>query len=131
MKGINEYQWEDDEHDKDFSTRVNDGRCGKIFPCLNLKYCTLGIYHKVFEPFISFLSITWTRPTLQPLNKAVLEVMLIESTHLALMIFSLGLRRKTAQDYQAPLADIFHKILKWPKKFSKPQTLTLFAPNRK
>ena len=42
MKGINEDQWEDDEHDKDFSTRVNDGRCGKIFQCLNLKYCILG-----------------------------------------------------------------------------------------
>ena len=42
MKGINEDQWEDDEHDKDFSTRVNDGRCGKIFQCLNLEYCILG-----------------------------------------------------------------------------------------
>ena len=41
MKGINEDQWEDDEHDKDFSTRVNDGSCGKIFQCLNLKYCIL------------------------------------------------------------------------------------------
>ena len=29
MNGINEDQWEDDEHEKDFSTRVNDGRCGK------------------------------------------------------------------------------------------------------
>ena len=29
MKGINENQWEDDEHDKDFNTRVNNGRCGK------------------------------------------------------------------------------------------------------
>ena len=26
IKGINEDQWEDDEHDKDFSIRVNDGR---------------------------------------------------------------------------------------------------------
>ena len=42
MKGINEYQGEDDEHDKDFSTRVNNERCGKIFQCLNLKYCILG-----------------------------------------------------------------------------------------
>ena len=42
LKGINEDQWEDDEHDKDFSTRVNDERCGKIFQCLNLKYCILG-----------------------------------------------------------------------------------------
>ena len=42
MKGINEDQWEDDKHDKDFSTRVNDGSCGKIFQRLNLKYCILG-----------------------------------------------------------------------------------------
>ena len=90
---------------------------------MNLKYCILGKYHKGFEPFISFLSISWTRPTLQPLNKALLEVLLIESSHLALIIFSLGLRRKTAHDYQAPLADIFKRqisqILKWPKFFSK------------
>ena len=39
MKGIDGDQWEDDEHDKDFNPRVNDGRCGKIFQCLNLKYC--------------------------------------------------------------------------------------------
>ena len=31
-----------DKHDKDFSTRVNDGSCGKIFQRLNLKYCILG-----------------------------------------------------------------------------------------
>ena len=42
MKEINEDQWEDDEHDKDFSTRINDGRCGQIFQCLNLEYCILG-----------------------------------------------------------------------------------------
>ena len=66
----------------------------KNFQCLNLKYCILGKYHKGFEPFISFLSITWTRPTLQLLNEALLEVLLIESTHWALIIFSLGLRRK-------------------------------------
>ena len=42
MKGINEHQWEEDEHNKDFITRVNDGSCGKIFQCLNLKYCILG-----------------------------------------------------------------------------------------
>ena len=42
MKGINDDQWEDDDHDKDFSTRVNDGRCEKLFQCLNLKYCILG-----------------------------------------------------------------------------------------
>ena len=42
MKGINEDQWEDDERDKDFSTRVNDGGYGKYFQCLNLKYCILG-----------------------------------------------------------------------------------------
>ena len=42
MKGINEDQREDDEHGKDFSTRVNDGRCGKIFQYFNLKYCILG-----------------------------------------------------------------------------------------
>ena len=29
MKEINEDQWEDDEHDEDFSTRVNVGRCEK------------------------------------------------------------------------------------------------------
>ena len=29
IEGINEDQWEDDEHDQDFSTRVNDGRCEK------------------------------------------------------------------------------------------------------
>ena len=109
MKGINEDQWEDEEHDKDFSTRVSDGSCGKIIQYLNLKYCTLGKYHEGFEPFISFISITWTRPTLQPLNKALLEVLLIESTHLALIIFYLGLRRKIAQDYQAPLANIFKR----------------------
>ena len=33
MKGINEDQWEDDEHDKDFSTRVNNGKCEKLFQC--------------------------------------------------------------------------------------------------
>ena len=42
MKGINEDKKEDDEHDKDFSTRVNDRKCGKIFQCLNLKCCILG-----------------------------------------------------------------------------------------
>ena len=42
IKGINEDQWEDDEHDKDFSMRVNDGSCWKIFQCLNLKYCLIG-----------------------------------------------------------------------------------------
>ena len=42
MKGSNEDQGEEDEHVKDFSTSVNDGRCGKIFQCLNLKYCILG-----------------------------------------------------------------------------------------
>ena len=77
----------------------------------------MGKYHKGFKPFISFLSITWTRPTLQHLNKVLLEVLLIESTHLALIIFSLGLRRITAQDYQAPLANIFKRefsqILNW------------------
>ena len=95
----------------------------------------MGKYHKGFKPFISFLSITWTRPTLQHLNKVLLEVLLIESTHLALIIFSVGLRRITAQDYQAPLANIFKRqisqILKWPKFFSQPQTLTLFASNQK
>ena len=72
MKGIDGDQWEDDEHDKDFNPRVNDGRCGKIFQCLNLKYC---------------------------------------------------LRRKSAQDYQAPLANIFKRqishILKWLEKKKK------------
>ena len=82
--------------------RVNDGRSGKSLPMLEYK-----VYHKGFEPFISFLSITWTRPTLQPLNKALLEVLLIESTHIALIIFPLGLRRKTTQNYQAPLANNF------------------------
>ena len=42
MKGINEDQWEDYEHDKDFSTRVNDERFRKLFQCLNLKCCILG-----------------------------------------------------------------------------------------
>ena len=93
-------------------------------------------YHNGFKPFISFLSITWTRLTLQPLNKSFLEVLLIESTHLALMIFSLGLRRKTTQDYQAPLANIFKRqnfqILKWlKKKNSKLQALNFFASNKK
>ena len=37
MKGTNEDQWEDDEHDKDFSTRVNDGRCEKNIPMLEFK----------------------------------------------------------------------------------------------
>ena len=69
----------------------------------------MGKYHKGFEPFLSFLLITWTQPTLQPLNKDLLEVLLIESTHLALIIFSLELRRKITQDYQAPLADIFKR----------------------
>ena len=84
---------------------------------------------------MSFFLITWTWPILQPLNKTLLEVLLIKSTHLALMVFSLGFRRKIAQDYQAPLVDILKRqisrILKWPKFFSKPQTLTLFAPNKK
>ena len=114
--------------------RVNDRGCGKIFQCFRVLH-TWGNIIRVFEPFISFLSITWTRPTLQPLNKALLEVLLIESTHLALMIFSFGLRRKTVQDYQAPLADIFKRqisqILKWPNFFSNPQTITLLTPNRK
>ena len=85
--------------------RVNDGRSGKNLPMLEYK-----VYHKGFEPFISFLSITWTRPTLQPLNKALLEVLLIESTHIALIIFPLGLRRKTTQDYPAPLANILQNF---------------------
>ena len=42
IKGTNEDQWEDEEHDKDFSIRVKDGRCRKLFQCLNLKYCMLG-----------------------------------------------------------------------------------------
>ena len=42
MKGINEDQWEDDEHDKNFSTRVNGERFQKLFQCLNLKWCILG-----------------------------------------------------------------------------------------
>ena len=33
--------------------RVNDGRSGKNLPMLEYK-----VYHKGFEPFISFLSIT-------------------------------------------------------------------------
>ena len=37
MKGINEDQWEDDEHYRDISTRVNDGRCGKYLPMLEFK----------------------------------------------------------------------------------------------
>ena len=42
MKGINEDHWEDDEHDKGFSARVNNRRCEKLFQCLNLKCCILG-----------------------------------------------------------------------------------------
>ena len=37
MKGINEDQWEDDEHDKDFSTRINGRRCEKNLPMLEFK----------------------------------------------------------------------------------------------
>ena len=38
MKGINEDQWEDDEYDKDFSTRVNDERREKKnLPMLEFK----------------------------------------------------------------------------------------------
>ena len=96
----------------------------KNLPILEFKVLhTWGNIIRVFVPFISFFSINWTRPTLQLLNKALLEVLLIESTHLALMIFSLELRRKIAQDYQALLADILKRqisqILKWPKFFSK------------
>ena len=94
----------------------------------------MGKYHKGFEPFIPFLSISWTRPTLQPLNKDPLEVLLIEGAPLALVIFSLGLRRKIAQDYQALLADIFQRqnftnsrVIDFFFFFSKLQTLTLFA----
>ena len=53
IKGTNEDQWEDDECDKDFSIRVNDGSCGKIFQCLNLKYCILG------ETLYGFLSLLY------------------------------------------------------------------------
>ena len=87
----------------------------------------MGKYHKGFKPFISFLSITWTRPTLQLLNKDLLEVLLIKSTHLALIIFFLGLRRKTTQDYQAPLAVIFKR-----QNFANTQVTDFFflkAPN--
>ena len=42
MKGTNEGQREDDEHDNDFSTRVNNGICEKLFQCLNLKCFILG-----------------------------------------------------------------------------------------
>ena len=134
MKGINEDQWEDDEHDKDFSTTVNDRRCGKIFQCLNLKYCIH--YNLWFEPFISFLSITWTRPTLQLLNKALLEVLLNESTYLALTIFSLGLRRKITQDYQATgwyleKTNFTNSQVTQNFFFPDPQSFTLFAPNIK
>ena len=41
-KGTDEDQWEDDKHDKDFSTRVNNGICEKPFQSLNIKYCILG-----------------------------------------------------------------------------------------
>ena len=41
-KGTDEDQWEDDDYDKDFSTRFSDRRCRKLFQCLNLKYCILG-----------------------------------------------------------------------------------------
>ena len=68
-----------------------------------------GKYHQGFEPFISFLSITSTQPTIQPLNKDLLEVLLMVGTPLALIIFSHELRRKIAQDYQAPLTDIFQR----------------------
>ena len=37
MKGIDGDQWEDDEHDKDFSTRINGGRCEKNLPMLEFK----------------------------------------------------------------------------------------------
>ena len=37
IKGTNEDQWEDDECDKDFSIRVNDGRCEKTLPMLEFK----------------------------------------------------------------------------------------------
>ena len=49
MKGTNEDQWEDDEHDKDFSTRVNNGICEKLFQCLNLKCCILGKISKTHK----------------------------------------------------------------------------------
>ena len=81
----------------------------------------MGKYHKGFEHFISFLSITWTRPTLQPLNKDLLEVLLIESTHLALIIFSPRLRRKTTQDYQASLANISKR-----QNFTNSQVIDFF-----
>ena len=58
MKGINEDQWEDDDHDKDFSTRDNDGRCEKLFQCLNLKYCILGEISWGFRAFYIFHFIT-------------------------------------------------------------------------
>ena len=96
----------------------------------------MGKYHKSFEPFISFLSISWTRPTLQLLNKDPLEVLLIEGAPLALVIFSLRLRRKIAQDYQALLADIFQRQNFTNSQetiffFSKLQTLPLFASTKK
>ena len=96
----------------------------------------MGKYHKSFEPFISFLSISWTRPTLQLLNKDPLEVLLIEGAPLALVIFSLRLRRKIAQDYQALLVDIFQRQNFTNSQetiffFSKLQTLPLFASTKK
>ena len=121
------WTWQEFQHKSQWS---------KNLPMLELNVLhTWGNIIRVFEPFISFLSITWTWPTLQLLNKALLEVILIESMHLALIIFTLGLRREISQDYQAPLANIFKRqisqILKWPKFFSQPQTLTLFASNQK
>ena len=44
---------------------------------------------------------------LQLLNKDLFEILLIVDTHLSLITFSLGLKRRIVWDYQAPLADIF------------------------
>ena len=85
---------------------------------------------------MSFFLITWTWPTLQPLNKALLEVLLNESTYLALTIFSLGLRRKITQDYQATgwyleKTNFTNSQVTQNFFFPDPQSFTLFAPNIK
>ena len=53
----NEDQWEGDEYNNDFSTRVDKGKHGKTLPMLEFKILKfLKKYHTDFEPFISFLS---------------------------------------------------------------------------
>ena len=70
---------------------------------LSLSNAHLGKLFKMgfWAFYISFISNTWTRPTLQPMNKDLLQVLVVLGT--TLVIISLRLKRKKARDSQALL----------------------------